>query len=267
MTETPMLAQPHGPILVLTLNKPHKLNALDAGMLEQMAALIRAADQDDAVAAIVIIGAGRAFCTGFDMTGGGGTAASAPPAQRQRANLEHLLAIWRAQKPVIAAVDGYALGAGCILACLCDIVLASERAVFGEPEIRYWNPATITILPWIVGVRRAKQMLFYGGKLDAGTAKDHGIVTDILPIEGFFDAVLNAVRPLTHLHPAALAAAKRSVNRGVEIAGFLDALAAGIEEIGPLYGPDSPTAPVYRREVEQIGFREYIRRRDLLFRD
>ncbi len=263
MTNT-VLAEPHGRILVLTLNKPEKLNALDAGMLAAIAARLRAADEDDGISATVITGAGgRAFSTGFDMTGGG-SASTAPVQERLRANLESFLGVWHAQKPVIAAVDGYALGAGCILASLCDLVIASERSSFGEPEIRYWNPASVTILPWIIGVRRAKELLFFGRKLDAKAALDCGLVNEVLPSEGFFEAVLAAVRPLTHLHPAALAAVKRSVNGGMERAGFLDALRDGVDAIAPLYGQDSPTAKVYRAEVLARGFRDYIRHRDAL---
>jgi enoyl-CoA hydratase/carnithine racemase len=263
MTAT-LLAETLGAVRLLTLNKPQKLNALDTGMLAGMAAEIAAADADDSIGVIVLTGAGRAFSSGFDMTGGG-SGADSPPDERMRANLEHFLAIWRARKPVVAAVDGYALGAGCILASLCDLVLASDRAVFGEPEIRYWNPASITILPWIVGIRRAKQMLFYGTKLDAKAALDCGLVAEILPSDGFREATLAAVRPLTQLHPAALSAVKRSINLGMEIAGFLQALSAGIGEIAPLYGPGSPTAAVYKAEVARSGFKNYIRSRDELF--
>ncbi len=262
MSDT-VLAEIRGAFALLTLNKPQKLNALDAGMLAAIAAHLRAADADDAIAATIITGTGRAFSTGFDMSSGGAVDPSSAE-EKARTNLENFLSIWHARKPVIAAVHGYALGAGCILACLCDIVLASDQASFGEPEIRYFNPASITILPWIVGVRRAKHLLFFGHKLDAKTALEYGIVNDILPAENFLDAVLLAMRPLAHMHPAALAAVKQSVNRGMEISGFLDALRAGVEQIAPLYGPDSPPAKVYRAEVEQAGFRDYVRRREKL---
>ncbi|WP_059414689.1 enoyl-CoA hydratase/isomerase family protein [Cupriavidus basilensis] len=263
MTDT-LLAETRGPLLVLTLNKPHKLNALDAGMLAEMAARIRAADLDRSVAAIVIRGTGRAFSTGFDMTAGG---AAGEAGARLRANLESFLAVWHARKPVVAAVDGYALGAGCILANLCDFIFASERSVFGEPEIRYWNPASVTILPWVIGIRRAKQLLFYGKNLDARTALAWGMVTEVLPDEGFAEAVLDAARPLAHLHPDGAAALKRSINGGMEIAGFLDALRAGCEEIIPLYEPDSRARAAYQAGVAQRGFKEYIRYRDELLRN
>jgi enoyl-CoA hydratase/carnithine racemase len=254
----------HGAIRVLTLHKPQKLNALDAEMLAAIANELEACDRDDAVAATVLTGTGRSFSTGFDMSGGGSTS-TAPPQERLRANLQSFLSIWRARKPVVAAVDGYALGAGCILANLCDIVIASERAIFGEPEIRYFNPASITILPFIIGLRRAKEILFFGKNLDAKTALDWGIVNMVLPTEGFFEAALATVQPLAHIHPAGLVAVKRSVNRGAEIGGFLSALEAGLDEIAPLYAPDSPTARTYRREIEEHGFKGYIRRRDALF--
>lgn len=233
-------------------------------MLADTAAEIAAADVDDAVRVIVLTGAGRAFSSGFDMSGGG-SGGDSPPDERMPANLESFLSIWRARKPVVAAVDGYALGAGCIPASLCDLVLASERAVFGEPEIRHWNPASITMMPWIVGVWRAKQLHFHGTKLDAKAALDGGLVTDSLPTDNFLDAKLAAIRPLTELHPASLAAVKRSVNRGMEIAGFLEALSAGIGEIASLYGPRSPTAAVHQAEVARFGFKEYIASRDKLF--
>lgn len=256
-----LLAERHGTALVLTLNKPHKVNAIDADMLAELARQIESADTDDTVAVIVIRGAGHAFSSGFDMNAGGSSDETVP---RLRANLEKFLAIWRARKPVVAAVDGYALGAGFILANLCDFVYASERATFGEPEIRYWNPATITILPWIVGMRRAKQLLFFGRPLDARTALDWGLVNDVLPQEGFFDAVLDAVRPLAHLHPDGVAALKRSINGGFDIAGFVDALRAGVDTIAPLYEQDAPARKTARAAVEQLGFKGYIRHRDSL---
>jgi enoyl-CoA hydratase/carnithine racemase len=266
MTET-ILAEMRGAILLITLNKPQKLNAIDAGMLAEIAAQLARADADDGVAASIITGVGRSFSTGFDMsTGGSPDADTTSTVQRLRANFEHFRAIWAARKPVIAAVDGYALGAGCILANLCDLIFASERATFGEPEIRYWNPATITILPWIVGIRRAKEILYFGRTLDAQTARDYGMVNEVVPVDGFLDAVLRAVAPLTHMHPVGLSALKHSINGGAEIAGFLDALSAGLEEIAPLYAPDSPTAEVYRRQVQELGFKGYIKHRDALFK-
>ena len=259
-----VLTTTHGAVRVLTLHKPHKLNAIDVDMLTAIAEELSASDAEAAVAVTVITGTGRSFSTGFDMSAGGVTSAGAPQ-ERLRGNLNSLLSIWRARKPVVAAVDGYALGVGCILANLCDIVLASERAVFGEPEIRYFNPASITILPWIVGPRRAKDILFFGRNLDAKAALDLGIVNQILPTEGFFESALAAVQPLAHIHPAALAAVKRSINRGTEIGGFLKALEAGVEEIAPLYGPESPTAMLYRREIARIGIKSHVRNRDALF--
>ena len=263
MTDT-LLAETRGPILVLTLNKPDKLNALDAGMLGEMASRIEAADSDETIAIIVIKGSGRSFSTGFDMSAGG---SSGDATTRLRANLESFLSVWRSRKLVVAAVDGYALGAGCILANLCDFIFASERSIFGEPEIRYWSPASITILPWVVGLHRARQLLFYGKNLDARTAMEWGIVTAVLPEEGFDEAVSEAVRPLTHLHPDNTTALKRSINGGMEIAGFLDALRAGVDTIAPLYEPGAPARQAYRAEVEKRGFKEYIRYRDSLLRN
>ena len=260
MTQT-VLADTRGAFLLLTLSKPEKLYALDPGMLAAIAGHLQAVDSDERIAATIITGAGRAFSSGFDMSGGG-LANPRSVEERARANLESFLSIWHAHKPVVAAVHGYALGAGCILACLCDLVLASEQASFGEPEIRYFNPARVTILPWIVGVRRAKQLLMLGNKLDARTALEYGIVNAVLPVAGFLDAALAWARPLAHRHPASLAAVKRSVNRGMEIGGFLEALRAGVEQIAPLYAAESPTASLYRPEIERLGLRAYVRQRD-----
>lgn len=165
-------------VALVTLLRPERLNAVNMSLVEGLCDALERARNDEA-AAVVLTGAGRAFCAGHDFT-----QTPEPDLDRARLNLERLQDVTRAIRaisaPVVAAVHGYALGAGCEFALTCDIVVAGPDAVFGFPEVEVGLAATGGIsflLPLLVGPGRAKELLFSGRRLGAEEAFALGLVT------------------------------------------------------------------------------------------
>jgi enoyl-CoA hydratase/carnithine racemase len=155
--------------------------------------------------------------------------------------------------PVIAAVQGHVLGAGCELAMFCDLVIAADNAKFGEPEIRFGTSGPGFILPWIIGYRRAREMLLFGDLIGAETALEYGMINRIVPLADLDQAALNYAHRLSRVGPEALAATKLALNRGAEAAGLRNAIQSGLDVIAPLYAADTEVANQFREKRAEMG--------------
>lgn len=175
--------RPTPKVLLLTLNRPEKLNALSKELLIELAGHLEAADVDADVSCVVLTGKGKAFSAGADITDmlERGVASYADPAR-----LQPWVSIQHFRKPLIAAVNGYALGGGLELALLCDILFASETAKFATPEIKigsFPGDGGTQRLPRLVGQSFAMQMVLTGMMVDASLAERKGLVSEVLPAD------------------------------------------------------------------------------------
>ena len=219
---------PEGPIegvALITIDRPAVLNALDFETLAQLTEALEAYDADPACRCIVITGAGeRAFAAGADI----GEMVEATPVTLEASNV---FARWerirRVRTPIVAAVRGYALGGGCELAMACDIVVAAEDAVFGQPEIK------LGIIPGAGGTQRltralgkakAMELILTGADLPAREAYARGLVSRLVPREETVPAALALAAQIAAMPPLAVRAAKEAVERAFELS-----LAAGLE--------------------------------------
>ncbi len=172
----------HQAIGIITLDRPQKANSLPAQAKRDLAAQINAWDRDEDVSAIVIGGKGKHFSAGSDI---GEMSDFGPLEMREMLEGERAmyLAALRARKPVVAAVNGTALGAGFILTMCCDYTVASDQATFGTPELQIGVTAPLEglLLPWIVGVGHARAMFYARRRLNAVTAASLGLVHEIVP--------------------------------------------------------------------------------------
>ncbi|MFC5747858.1 enoyl-CoA hydratase-related protein [Actinomadura rugatobispora] len=185
-----LLVTGHGPVRVLTLNRPRSMNAITTGLARRFKRALAAADADPAVRAIVITGSGeRAFCAGGDLHELAGRADPSVPGPRVVSELVRD----RIATPVIAAVNGLAYGGGLELALACDLVVSGEHARFALPEVKRGVLASgggLVRLPGIVGTRRALQLLLTGEPIDAATALEWGLVNQVVrPAETLTTAV------------------------------------------------------------------------------
>jgi len=202
-----------GPVARITLNRPDKLNAINGRLHDALLAALARAEGDEAVRAVVLRGAGRAFSAGGDLK-----AAAAGEEMGHPSALG--AAIWNLAKPVLAAVHGYCLGQAYELAAACDLTIATESAQFGEVEINNgWGPP-LPITPFAVTLKRAKEILLLGEVFGARQALELGLVNWVVPDSDLDAAITKVTARLTSLPPAAVAANKRLVNQVYEDAGF-----------------------------------------------
>ena len=231
------MADPSEPVLLseptpwgvrLTLNRPAKLNALNPELRDALTGAIAAAVADDAVRVIVIAGAGRAFCSGYDL-------AEAQPdtAWGWRGvlgeDVDATLAIWRSPKPVIAQVHGYALAGGLELAMACDLIVAAADAQLGEPEIRFGSAPVTLLMPYLIGQKKTRELLLTGDLIDGTEAHRIGLVNRVVPVERLVEEVDALADRLARVPPDVMAPTKLMLNRAMEAAGFMEAVEAGLD--------------------------------------
>jgi enoyl-CoA hydratase/carnithine racemase len=255
----------------VTLNRPEKLNALSMDLRRELAAALTRADEDTATSVVVLRGAGRSFCSGYDLGGGGSNEAWRNDAlkfhQRLSASLALELMPWYMRKPVIASVQGHALGAGCELAMFCDITIAADDAKFGEPETRHSQAGPGFVMPWIIGFKKARELLYLGDMIDAKTALDLGMVNRVVPRDDLAAATLKFARRMALVAPEALAATKLAINRGADAAGFRNAMQAGIDVVAPLYAATTEVGAEFRERARKDGLPAALKWRKAQFEE
>ena len=202
---------------LITLNRPKQLNALNDALMDELGAALLAFDADDTIGCIVVTGSAKAFAAGADI------AAMAKLQYREvvlggfiTRNWETML---RVRKPVIAAVAGFALGGGCELAMMCDIVIAADSARFGQPEIKIGiipGAGGTQRLPRAVGKSKAMDMVLTGRMMDAAEAERAGLVSRVVPAERLLEEVLAIAEGICQLGLPSILVAKDCVNRAFE---------------------------------------------------
>jgi enoyl-CoA hydratase/carnithine racemase len=152
-------------------------------------------------------------------------------------------------------VQGHALGGGCELAMFCDLTIAADDAQFGEPEILLSQAGPGVVMPWIIGHKRARELLYFGELIDAQTALELRMINRIVPLAQLRAATLKYAKRLALISPEALAATKRAVNRGIEDAGFRNALQSGLDVVAPLYAASTEVG----RQFDDIRSRDGLK--------
>lgn len=212
----------------LTLNRPAKLNAISAELRDALSAAVAAAVDDERVRVIAIAGAGRAFCSGYDLS-------EAQPVDAWgwrevlAADVAAILAIWRCPKPVIAQVHGYALAGGLELAMACDLIVAADDARLGEPEIRFGSAPVTLLMPFLIGQKRTRELLMTGDLIDAREAERIGLVNRVVAADELAAEVDRLADRLARVPPDVMAPTKLMLNRSMEAAGFGDAVQIGLD--------------------------------------
>ena len=212
-------------VALVVIDRPQVLNALDFGLIAALTDVLEALDADPDCRAIVITGAGdRAFAAGADI---GELAAQTPTTLTVDDHFHRWERIKRIRKPLIAAVRGYALGGGCELAMICDMIVAGEDAQFGQPEIKLGvmpGAGGTQRLTRAIGKAKAMELVLTGRNLGAREAEAHGLVTSVVPSEETVPAALELAVRIAAMAPIAVLAAKAAVNRAEELS-----LEAGLE--------------------------------------
>jgi enoyl-CoA hydratase len=264
-----VLIEDIGPVRRITMNRPGALNALSAGLIGALSQAFRAAGEDPDVSVVILRGAGRAFCAGYDLTedATGGVL----DARRWHEDLSHstnaMLEILDNPKPVIAQVQSYCLAGGTDLMLACDLAVAADDAYFGYVDVRFGSGVVSMFLPWVVGVRKAKELLFTGeDRVPADEALRIGLVNRVVPSDELGDATLALAEEIAKNEPFVVQTSKRAANRAWDVAGFRAAMAANTELDVMIETANLPARDEFRRITQEQGLKAAIAWRDARFR-
>jgi enoyl-CoA hydratase len=268
-----------GPVATITLNRPEALNTIVPPMPDEVEDAVACATRDSAVKVIIVRGAGRAFCAGYDFGGGfrqwreaistdgawdpGKDFAAATTTQL--APTQKFMSVWRTCKPVIAQVHGWCVGGGSDFALCADLVIASEDAVIGTPYSRVWGAYLSGMWIYRLGLARAKYHALTGRPLSGREAAEVELINQAVPFELLEDTVAALAADLAALPSSQLAAMKLIVNQAYENIGL-----ASIQTLGPILDGlmrNTPNALRFIERAEREGVRAVVAERDGPFTD
>jgi len=223
---------PEDGIGVITFNRPRRANAMSQDMLKELDDLCVRIERDPALKCVVVTGAGPAFSAGFDLKD---QADAMPQGVAQwvpllEADFKGIMAFWNLSIPSVAAVNGPALAGGFELMLGCDLAIATDTAVFGEPELKFGAGIVSMLLPWFVGPKIAREMIYLGeDSLSAERALTLGLINKITSAENLMDTAMQHARRLAQMDPMVLRRTKQALNRTYELMGMTNALRAALD--------------------------------------
>lgn len=223
-----LLVERRGSIAIATLNLPQTRNALSDALISGLLAFLRGANGDESLSCIVLTGAGDGFCSGgnvkemVDRSHPMYAGSAFDMAEAYRSNIQQLPLVFDAlDVPVVAAVNGMAIGAGCDLACMCDIRVASTKARFAESFLRVGlvsGDGGAWLLPRTIGLPRAMEMALTGRMIEPALAESWGLVTHVVPAEGLMDKALEIAAEIAAFPPKSIRLNKRLMKRSADMA-------------------------------------------------
>jgi len=221
-----------GGVAEIRFNRPQRMNAVVKAFYDELQMLLDDAQQDSSVRSVILTGEGRAFCVGADMKEhGSGTRTAFQRRQYLHGEQEVCRRIFTLSKPVIAAVNGYALGAGAEMAIASDFILMADTAQIGLPEISigtFLGGGVTHLLPQLVGLAKARELVFLGDRIDGNQAHAIGLATRVFPAASFMQEVYAFAARLAEKAPLSMALAKQQLNHGI-VSGMDAALIAELE--------------------------------------
>ncbi len=254
-----------GPIARITINRPEKLNAIDAETVVALRQALQRAESDDSVKVLVFSGAGnRAFSSGYDIN----DEIEAPPttAADWRAVLRDdnatTMAIWGASKPTIAEVNGWCLAGGCEIAMACDMIVATPKSKFGEPEIQYGSGPVTLLMPFLIGEKKTNELLLTGAKIDAEEALRIGLINRIVSEADIRRVVTELAMSIAPTPLEVLRLTKQALNRAYEAMGLRIAVESNVDISAILNAADTPEQNEFDAIAGESGLKAALAWRD-----
>jgi enoyl-CoA hydratase len=237
-------------------------------MLGELQDALDAVERDPELRALVVTGAGENFSSGFDLKEQMEARPTGTEAWREILDRDFgaIMRFWHLSKPTIAAVSGYCLAGGCELALCCDITIASEDAIFGEPELKFGAGIVVMILPWLVGPKLAKEIILRGmDRITAQEALRIGLINRVVTAAQLETSALALARDIAVIDPQLVQQTKRAINRTFEIMGLVDALEAALDIDLAIEGAGSIDKIEFMKIARKDGLRAAIAWRDARF--
>lgn len=260
-----------GRIARLTLNRPDSLNAINLEMPREIAAAVGQANDDDDIHVIVVSGAGRAFCAGYDLKMFAEAEGENPGIQDMpwdpmvdyrfmKQNTDDFASLWRSYKPTIAKVHGYAVAGGTDIALSCDILIMEEDAKIGYPPTRVWGCPSTAMWVYRVGAQVAKRLLFTGDLVSGTYAKEIGLALEAPPAAELDETVETLAQRMAGVPKNQLMMQKLMINQAIDSMGFTNT-----QMVATLFDGitrHSPEGVWFKQKAEEEGFHEAVRYRD-----
>lgn len=258
-------------VATITLNRPERFNAINETMPDDIASAIDHANKDDDAHVIVLTGAGRGFCGGYDLKAFAETKGTNPGIQDMPwdpmidyAFMGHctrqFMSIWRCHKPVIGRIHGDAVAGGSDIALCCDIILMNETARIGYPPARVWGCPTTAMWVYRLGAEKAKRMLFTGDLISGKEAEDMGLIFKAAPLEELDSEVKKLTDRIRGVPKNQLMMMKLMVNQAYENMGLYST-----QQIATLFDGitrHSPEGVRFKERAEEVGFKQAVAERD-----
>jgi enoyl-CoA hydratase len=258
-------------VATITLNRPERFNAISETMPEDIATAFGHANDDDSVHVVVLTGAGRGFCGGYDLKAYAEKPGTNPAIQEMPWDpmidynfmsrcTQNFMSIWRCHKPVIARVHGDAVAGGSDIALCCDIIIMNEKARIGYPPSRVWGCPTTAMWVYRLGAEKAKQMLFTGDLISGTKAEEIGLISQSAPLEELDEAVNQLTNRIKGVPKNQLMMMKMMVNQAYENMGL-----ASTQTIATLFdgmARHSPEGVWFKQRTEEVGFKQAVAERD-----
>lgn len=255
----------------ITLNRPDVMNAINDELPVQLSKAVEQADTDPDIHVMVLSGAGKAFCAGYDLTfyaegnGTGQVTQDMPwdPIKDYRfmwSNTQHFMALWRAAKPVICKVHGFAVAGGSDIALCADLTIMAEDAQIGYMPARVWGCPTTAMWVYRLGAEKAKRMLFTGDKISGREAAEMGLVLEAVPPDRLDDRVEELAACMTSVPVNQLVMQKLVINQAIEQTGLMQTqrLATIFDGITR----HSPEGINFKTRSEEAGWKQAVAERD-----
>jgi len=266
-----VLYERDGRIARITLNRPDVMNAIDDDLPSELSQAVARADADPDIHVMLLSGNGKAFCAGYDLThyaqsDGPNTVTQEMPwdpikdYQFMWANTQHFMSLWRALKPVVCKVHGYAVAGGSDIALCADLTFMAETAQIGYMPARVWGCPTTAMWVYRLGAEKAKRMLFTGDKISGTEAEAMGLVLKAVPDAELDDTVEAFVARMSTVPINQLAMQKMVINQAIEATGIMNTqrLATVFDGITR----HSPEGLNFKRRSETVGWKQAVEERD-----
>jgi len=259
MTFETITYETEGPLAWITLNRPGKLNAITQRMVSELNSAMDMAQRDDDIRVILVKGAGRAFSAGFDLE----YDANSNITEELHADFDLIMRFWDSPKPTIAAVHTYCLGGALELAVACDITIAATGCRFGEPEVKFGSGIVAMILPYVIGPKRAREMLLTGNdRISSGQAERWGLVNRVVKPERLVDEARTTAMEIARNDPHAVRITKQALNTTFEIGRMRDALRHALDLDIAIETTETDESRLFNDILKKHGARAAIEWRD-----
>ncbi len=266
-----VLYETEGRVARVTLNRPHALNAISDALPKAIREAMERANADDNVHVIILQGAGKAFCSGYDLkqyaqTEGPNAGVQEMPwdptldYKMMMGNTQDFMSIFRSYKPVIAKIHGYAVAGGSDIALCADIVVMEDTAKIGYPPARVWGCPTTAMWVYRLGVEKAKRMLLTGDLVTGVEAKEMGLVLDAVPSDKLEERVMELAKRIGSVPKNQLMMQKMMINQALDNMGLMSTQMTATIFDG--ITRHSPEGMGFKSRAEDVGFQQAVKERD-----